>query len=94
MTVRMVTGDNLTTATAIAKACGILTPSGIADNSAMFRCNFTSGIALEGPVFRTMTPSQVDAILPRLQVEISFNYTNLIFIRCWLAHLLMTSTCL
>jgi len=53
VTVRMVTGDNLTTATAIAKACGILTPS---------------GIALEGPVFRSMTPSQVDAILPRLQV--------------------------
>lgn len=53
VTVRMVTGDNLNTACAIAKQCGILT---------------ASGTALEGPVFRSMTPAQVDAILPRLQV--------------------------
>lgn len=51
--VRMVTGDNLATASAIAKQCGILTPD---------------GIALEGPVFRKMTPKQVDEILPKLQV--------------------------
>jgi magnesium-transporting ATPase (P-type) len=51
--VRMVTGDNLQTACAIAKQCGILTPS---------------GLALEGPVFRSMTPAQVDGVLPRLQV--------------------------
>ena len=53
VTVRMVTGDNLNTACAIAKQCGILT---------------SNGVALEGPVFRTMTPAQVDAVLPRLQV--------------------------
>ena len=53
VTVRMVTGDNLNTACAIAKQCGILT---------------SNGIALEGPVFRNMTPAQVDAVLPRLQV--------------------------
>ena len=51
--VRMVTGDNIETACAIARDCGILSPD---------------GIALEGPVFRSMTPSQVDAILPKLQV--------------------------
>ena len=53
VTVRMVTGDNIETACAIARQCGILTED---------------GIALEGPVFRTMTPAQVDAILPNLQV--------------------------
>jgi magnesium-transporting ATPase (P-type) len=53
VTVRMVTGDNLNTACAIARECGILT---------------SDGVALEGPVFRNMTPAQVDAVLPRLQV--------------------------
>ncbi len=43
----------MNTACAIAKQCGILTPG---------------GLALEGPVFRSMTPGQVDAVLPRLQV--------------------------
>lgn len=51
--VRMVTGDNLATAKAIARKCGILTEG---------------GIAMEGPVFRKMAPKDVDAILPRLQV--------------------------
>ena len=51
--VRMVTGDNVATAKAIAKQCGILTEG---------------GIAVEGPSFRKMTPAQVDAILPTLQV--------------------------
>lgn len=51
--VRMVTGDNIETARAIARQCGILTPN---------------GVAIEGPVFRTMTPAAVDGALPRLQV--------------------------
>jgi magnesium-transporting ATPase (P-type) len=51
--VRMVTGDNIHTAKAIARDCGILREG---------------GVALEGPVFRSMTPAQVDEILPRLQV--------------------------
>ena len=47
--VRMVTGDNIETAKAIAKRCGILTEG---------------GEALEGPTFRKMTPAQLDKILP------------------------------
>lgn len=53
VTVRMVTGDNLATACAIARQCGILTPQ---------------GLAVEGPTFRKMAPKDVDGILPRLQV--------------------------
>ena len=53
VTVRMVTGDNIATAKAIARQCGILT---------------AEGMAIEGPVFRNMTPAAVDAILPTLQV--------------------------
>jgi P-type Ca2+ transporter type 2C len=51
--VRMVTGDNIETAKAIATSCGILTPG---------------GIAMEGPEFRKLTPQQLDDILPNLQV--------------------------
>ena len=51
--VRMVTGDNLETAKAIAEECGILTPG---------------GICLEGPQFRALTPKQLDEILPKIQV--------------------------
>ena len=51
--VRMVTGDNILTACAIARQAGILTDD---------------GIAVEGPVFRNMTPAEVDLILPKLQV--------------------------
>jgi Ca2+-transporting ATPase len=51
--VRMVTGDNIDTAKAIAKECGILTPG---------------GVALEGTEFRKMSPAEVDEVLPRLQV--------------------------
>jgi P-type Ca2+ transporter type 2C len=51
--VRMVTGDNVLTAKAIASECGIFTPG---------------GIVMEGPRFRTLSPSQMDQIIPRLQV--------------------------
>lgn len=51
--VRMVTGDNIETAKAIAKQCSILTDK---------------GEALEGPNFREMTPAGLDTFLPRLQV--------------------------
>lgn len=51
--VRMVTGDNLMTAKAIATECGIFTPG---------------GIAMEGPVFRRLSSRQMTQIVPRLQV--------------------------
>ncbi|KAJ2037778.1 plasma membrane calcium, partial [Coemansia sp. S16] len=51
--VRMITGDNIETARAIAREAGILTKG---------------GQAITGPQWRKMTPEQQHAILPRLQV--------------------------
>lgn len=52
--VRMVTGDNILTATKIAKEANIF---------------FGDGIAVEGPVFRSMSKAQQIATLPMLQVS-------------------------
>ncbi|KAL4932534.1 uncharacterized protein BDV17DRAFT_279680 [Aspergillus undulatus] len=52
VTVRMVTGDNLITAKAIATDCGI----------------YTGGVVMEGPKFRTLSDAEFDDVLPRLQV--------------------------
>lgn len=51
--VRMVTGDNVITARAIAQECGIYTED---------------GVVMEGPRFRQLTESEMDEMLPRLQV--------------------------
>ena len=51
--VRMVTGDNITTASAIARQCGILKED---------------GVVLEGPKFRQLSENEIDKVLPRLQV--------------------------
>ena len=51
--VRMVTGDNLDTANAIATEAGILTEG---------------GVSMIGADFRKLTPAELDRILPRLQV--------------------------
>ena len=51
--VRMVTGDNMLTAKAIAEACGIFTPG---------------GIIMEGPAFRKLSKTRMDQVIPRLQV--------------------------
>jgi Ca2+-transporting ATPase len=51
--VRMVTGDNFTTAKAIASECGIYT---------------AGGIAMDGPTFRKLSEDQLDLVIPRLQV--------------------------
>ena len=53
--VRMVTGDNLVTAVAIAKECGIF------DEAA-------GHVALEGPVFRALPRAQLLEVLPRMRV--------------------------
>ncbi|KAK7341150.1 hypothetical protein VNO80_24075 [Phaseolus coccineus] len=50
--VRMVTGDNINTAKAIARECGIL----------------TDGIAIEGPDFRNKSPQELEKIIPKIQV--------------------------
>ncbi|KAL1306966.1 hypothetical protein AAFC00_005601 [Neodothiora populina] len=50
---RMVTGDNILTAKAIATECGIFT---------------AGGVALEGPVFRKMSRKEQLEIIPKLQV--------------------------
>jgi Ca2+-transporting ATPase len=51
--VRMVTGDNMVTAKAIATECGIYTPG---------------GIVMEGPAFRNLSAAKKEQIIPRLQV--------------------------
>ncbi|KAJ3022976.1 hypothetical protein HKX48_004734 [Thoreauomyces humboldtii] len=51
--VRMVTGDNLVTARAIATECNIYTEG---------------GVVMEGPQFRKLSESEMDAMLPHLQV--------------------------
>lgn len=53
ITVRMVTGDNINTAKAIARECGILT-----DN----------GVAIEGPEFRNKSLEEMMDLVPKLQV--------------------------
>ncbi|CAJ1912870.1 unnamed protein product [Sphenostylis stenocarpa] len=53
ITVRMVTGDNIHTAEAIAKECGILTEG---------------GVAIEGPKFRDLSSEETKDVIPRIQV--------------------------
>ncbi|CAA0814361.1 Calcium-transporting ATPase 2- plasma membrane-type [Striga hermonthica] len=51
--VRMVTGDNINTAKAIARECGILTDD---------------GVAIEGPVFREKSLEELHELIPKIQV--------------------------
>lgn len=53
ITVRMVTGDNINTAKAIARECGILTDD---------------GIAIEGPDFREKKEEELLQLIPKIQV--------------------------
>jgi Ca2+-transporting ATPase len=58
ITVRMVTGDNISTAKAIARECGILT---------------SKGIAIEGQEFREKSEEELREIIPKLQVIYMLN---------------------
>ncbi|KAK9949133.1 hypothetical protein M0R45_004673 [Rubus argutus] len=53
ITVRMVTGDNINTAKAIARECGILTDD---------------GLAIEGPEFREKNQEELLSLIPKIQV--------------------------
>ncbi|OVA12938.1 Cation-transporting P-type ATPase [Macleaya cordata] len=53
ITVRMVTGDNINTAKAIARECGILTDG---------------GLAIEGADFRSKSPEEMKELIPKIQV--------------------------
>ncbi|XVE87010.1 hypothetical protein DITRI_Ditri18aG0081200 [Diplodiscus trichospermus] len=53
ITVRMVTGDNINTAKAIARECGILTDD---------------GITIEGPDFREKSQEEMLTLIPKIQV--------------------------
>lgn len=53
ITVRMVTGDNINTAKAIARECGILTDK---------------GVAIEGPEFRMKSEEELLELIPKIQV--------------------------
>ncbi|XP_026427689.1 calcium-transporting ATPase 4, plasma membrane-type-like isoform X2 [Papaver somniferum] len=53
ITVRMVTGDNINTAKAIARECGIFTDG---------------GIAIEGADFRSKSPEETRELIPKIQV--------------------------
>jgi Ca2+-transporting ATPase len=57
ITVRMVTGDNINTAKAIARECGILTDD---------------GIAIEGPDFREKSLEELLQLVPKIQVSFHF----------------------
>lgn len=64
ITVRMVTGDNINTAKAIARECGIL----------------TDGLAIEGPDFRNKTKQEMEQIIPKLQVVLLFHRYSFLFL--------------
>lgn len=59
--VRMVTGDNLYTARAIALDCGILTQEQIDSDE-------STSVIMEGPKFRKLDPFEIRKVVPKLRV--------------------------
>lgn len=56
--IKLMTGDNISTALAVAQECGIIKP----------KSPFNKDIILDGTQFRQLTPSQLDRFLPNLKV--------------------------
>ncbi|RIA95340.1 PMCA-type calcium-translocating P-type ATPase [Glomus cerebriforme] len=67
--VRMITGDNIVTASAIARDAGILTKG---------------GLAMNGPEFRKKSPEELKDIVPRLQVLARSSPTDKTIVVKWL----------
>lgn len=65
ITVRMVTGDNINTAKAIAKECGILKDD---------------DLAVEGPAFRHKTPHEMSLEIPRIKVMIKLLQSRIYYV--------------
>jgi P-type Ca2+ transporter type 2C len=78
ITVRMVTGDNINTAKAIAKECGILTED---------------GIAIEGRELHDKSTDELKELLPKIQVSFHFILYLLLIFVALLKHLLNLFMC-
>ena len=75
--VRMVTGDNLDTAIAIAKECGILTDG---------------GLAIEGPEFRAKTPVQTIRCYHYVFMLFSSSYHDVFILLSWCYYAILVLT--
>ena len=67
ISVRMITGDNIDTAKAIARECGILTKD---------------GIAIEGAEFREKSAEELHDLIPKMQVFYTPNNFKFWFCKC------------
>lgn len=73
ITVRMITGDNINTARAIARECGILTEG---------------GVAIEGPELRGKSAQELTELVPKLQVTLLMNFSFLSLVEFFMVRLI------